>query len=251
MELPPPNGGGRPPLRRGTDEQTSIVPRVEPPEPDGPEAGSGRRAPLSRAPLSRAPLSQQARRARLITLVVVAVALLGVLPAALLLRDTGKDPVLTAMDSLSVPGWASEQHEDVATGNRWCIDTCRLRERTWRSAKPAKETDPAYQQALVQSGWLPWHTAGCPTGTAGVYSCWQRDQYVLDLWTRDAPCDLSNVAPAPSAGTPSGAPPSGTAGAGPSAVPIPTPTGSEPPSTCSGSLVTVKVSEKVDPHWHK
>jgi hypothetical protein len=190
---------------------------------------------------------RRARRARLITLAAVAVVLLGVLPTVLLLRDAGKDPALTALDSLNVPGWAAEQHEDAVSGNRWCIDTCRLRERTWRSTKGAKETDPVYQQALIQTGWQPWHSPGCPTGTAGIYTCWQRDQYVLDLWSRNAPCDLSNVAPAPSSGAPSGAPPSGN----PSAVPIPTPTGSEPPPTCSGSLITVKVSDKIDPHWHK
>ena len=126
------------------------------------------------------------------------------------------------------------------------MDTCRLRERAWRSTKPAADTDPVYQQALTSAGWRPWHTPGCPTAN-GSYTCWQRDELVLDLWTRDTPCDLASLPPVPVGGGPS-------ASATPIATPIATPTGAEPPKTCAGSagsLVTAKVVNRVDPNWHR
>jgi hypothetical protein len=226
------------PIRRGTDEQLVVVPplRGSGEQP----AGSPRRGtdPADAAPGGRLQL-RQARQLRLVTLAAVAIVLLAALPAIFLARDATRDPVFASLDSLRLPGWAAQGHEDAATGNRWCVETCRLRERTWRSTKPAKDTAPAYQQALADAGWFPWTTAGCPKVATGVYTCWQRDEFALDLWVRDAPCDLSAVV-APSAG----------AGGSPSAAPIPTPTGSEPPPTCAGSLVTAKAADRVDPHWH-
>jgi hypothetical protein len=165
--------------------------------------------------------------------------LLGLLPAIFLVRDAAGDPVFAGLDSLELPGWAAQGHQDLASGNRWCVDTCMLRERTWHSTKPAADTDPVYRRALISAGWQPWHTAGCPTAP-GSYTCWQRDEYVLDLWTRDTPCSLASVPPTPLAGGPSA-----------SANPVPTPTGAEPPPTCAGSLVTAKVANRVDPNWHR
>jgi hypothetical protein len=119
------------------------------------------------------------------------------------------------------------------------VQTCRLRERTWRSARPASDTAPVYQRALVDAGWSRSRTTGCPT-TPG-YTCWERDEYVLDLWTRDASCDLAGLVPAPGTSAPSGNP-SG---------PAPTPDGSAPPAVCAGSFVTAKVANRVDPNWHR
>jgi integrin beta 3 len=192
----------------------------------------------------RSPLRQQVREARRLRLIILAsltVVLLAALPAIFLIRDAAGDPVFAGLDSLSVPGWADQSHQDLASGNRWCFQSCRLRERTWRSAKAAADTDTVYEQALASAGWHPWHSAGCPT-SVGKYSCWQRDEYALDLWTRDAPCDLANVAPAP------GTSPSSL---DPSANPVPTPDGSQAPATCSGSLVTAKVANLGDPNWHR
>jgi hypothetical protein len=150
---------------------------------------------------------------------------------------------------LQLPSWAVQGHTDQAAGNRWCIGTCRLRERTWRSAKGATDTAPAYEQALAEAGWQRWQTGGCPKPQSGVYTCWQRDEYVLDLWVRDAPCDVTNVPGAPASAGPGGAASTGPdASGGPG--PLPTPSGSEPPPTCGGSLVTAKVGNGVDPHWH-
>jgi hypothetical protein len=243
--------GEQAPVRRGTGEQAPVRrPAGEPPsirrgtgEPPVTRPGAERPS-AQRAPGRRTQLRQQvreARRFRLITLAAVAVVLLAALPAIFLIRDAAGDPVFAGLDSLAVPGWADQSHQDLASGNRWCIQTCRLRERTWRSAKATADTDKVYEQALVAAGWHQWHTAGCPT-SAGTYTCWQRDEYALDLWTRDAPCDLANVAPAP------GSSPSAL---DPSANPIPTPGTTEAPATCTGSLVTAKVANRGDPNWHR
>jgi hypothetical protein len=238
-EQPPVGGrrgtGEQPPvaLRRGSGEQPALGGHrnvVELPPPGQP---AGRRDLLRQQIL-------ETRRLRLVILAAVAVVLLAALPAIFVIRDASADPVFAGLDSLSVPGWAAQSHQDLFSGNRWCVETCRLRERTWRSTKTTKDTDPVYQQALIAAGWQHWHGTACPSA-AGVYTCWQRDEYALDLWTRDAPCDLANVAPLP------GTSPSAL---DPNATPIPAPTGSEPPATCDGSLVTVKVANRADPNWH-
>jgi hypothetical protein len=184
------------------------------------------------------------RPAHILALAVVAVLLLGVLPLALFLHSAGSDPVVTDLNSLSLPAWADVQHQDDASGSRWCIKDCRLRERTWRSEKSATETDAVFQTALTGEGWVRSQAPGCPKIDTGTYTCWQHDQYVLDLWTRNAVCGLSGVAPSPGAPPPS-ASPSATS-------PLdPVPTASGPPPTCAGALVTAKVDDGIDPNWHR
>ena len=171
-------------------------------------------------------------------------ALLGAVPLFLGVRAAARDPVFAGLDSLRLPTWAARIPVDEAHGSRWCIKQCRLRERTWQSERGPEETAAAYEKALRSAGWVPWLTPSCPAeGVEGYDTCWQRDEYVLDLWTRDAPCDLANVAPAP--GTSPSAPDPNVS------QPIPTPTGSEPPATCTGSLVTAKVANRADPNWHR
>ena len=194
-------------------------------------------------------LRRQAGRAPVIALAVAALVLLALLPAILVGKDASADPVFDGLDSLGVPGWAAQAHQDTTLGNRWCVDSCRTRERTWRSTKPAQATDPVFRQALTNAGWRPHTASTCPAAVTGTYTCWEHDKYLLDLWSRDAACSLSNVAPAPgtsAAPVPSG----GAAGTAPSGA-APGPTGTEPPPTCGGSLVTVKVGEVGDPNWHK
>ena len=195
------------------------------------------------APLRELP--DDTRRLRLLALAGLVLVLLVALPAFLLIRDSAEDPVTTGLDSLALPAWAAVGHDDQTSGSRWCIQTCRWHERTWRSSKAAKETDPAYRTALTAAGWTPL-TTGCPTGAAGAgsYSCWQHEQYRLDLWTRDAPCGLANVAPSPGASLPSAAP-SATS----DLLPAPAASASAPPPTCPGALVTGKVAARVDQHW--
>jgi hypothetical protein len=223
--------GGGPPPRRGTGEHHPVAPRHatgEQPVLDLPRRGA-------------AELRRQAGRKPVIALAVAALVLLAGLPAAFLIHDTSVDPVFAGLDALSLPAWAAQTHQDTATGSRWCVHECRLRERTWRSAKPAPATDPVYQQALTEAGWQPRSVAACPRQATGVATCWQHDGYVLDLWTRDAPCDLSNVAPVPARPDASGGPgPDPNAG-------IPSPGASGPPATCQGALVTVKVTDRYNP----
>jgi hypothetical protein len=192
-------------------------------------------------------------------LTIAAFVLLVALPAVFLVRDASTDPVFAGLDRLNLPGWAAQVHQDTATGSRWCVDTCRLRERTWRSAKPAQNTDPVYRQALTGAGWHLLHTGACPAPPTGVYTCWERDEYVLDLWTRDAACDLGNLAPAP--GRPAAPAPGASGGPGPTpgasgspgldpGAGIPSPGASDPPKTCEGALVTAKATEKANNLWH-
>jgi hypothetical protein len=171
-------------------------------------------------------------------LAAMALLLFAALPAIFLARDSDSDPVFADLDRLNLPEWAGQSHEDHSSGSRWCLETCRLRERIWRSNRPAKETGEVYQRALVEAGWRPWTASDCPTGRTGVYTCWQRDGYVLDLWARDAPCSLGNVAPAPSTD--------------PSKVAVPSPDATGPPPTCDGSLVTAKATDAADRRiWHR
>jgi hypothetical protein len=244
------------PPRRGTGEQPPVPPRWSPteqppPGPPPPRHATGEQPVVERlgrrtGELGRrtAELRRQAGRAPVVALALAAFVLLAALPAVFFARDASADPVFAGLDELNLPAWATQARQDASTGSRWCVQTCRLRERTWRSAKPAPATDTVYQQALTAAGWRPWHTPGCPVPASGVYTCWQRDKYVLDLWTRDAACDLAGVAPAPAGPARSGAPvPDPSAG-------IPSPGASEPPPTCDGSLVSAKATERYNRDWH-
>jgi hypothetical protein len=217
--------------------------RAEPPagsQPSGHETDEDRFAPDGDLP-------DESRRLPLTALAGLVLVLLVALPLFLLIRDSAKDPVISNLNSLSLPGWAAVGHQDQSSGSRWCIQTCRWRERTWRSTKATADTDQAYRSALSSAGWSPL-TTGCPAAPGtGKYSCWQREQNRLDLWTRDAVCGLSNVAPSPGAPAPSVAP----SPSDPNLLPLPEPSGSGPPPTCQGALVTAKVAPVTDPHWQE
>jgi hypothetical protein len=180
----------------------------------------------------------------------LAVVLLAVLPALFLIRDAASDPVYGSLNALAVPSWAKIGQEDMSSGNRYCVGTCRLRERVLQSARSTTETDAAYQGALRKAGWERLTGAKCPTSPTGVYTCWQRDQYVLDLWTRDASCATSQAG-GPNPG-PSLVVPSNAIDAVPSAAPSVAPTRNGPvTAACPVSQVTVKVVNRADPLWHK
>ncbi len=220
---PPEN---RPPRGEQVRHQPGPVPDEEPPDD------------IRRARVEQ--LRHQASRTPVLVLALAALVFLVGLPVLLLAHDAGTDPAFGELDRLQLPTWAAQSHEDTWTGSRWCVSSCRLRDRTWRSAKPAPDTDAAYRSALVAAGWQLTRTPGCPVPTSGTYTCWLHDKYVLDLWTRDAPCDLGNVAPVPSAAGGSAAP----------APSIPAPTSSGAPPTCGGALATAKITERGNPHWH-
>jgi hypothetical protein len=66
----------------------------------------------------------------------------------------------------------------------------------------------------------------------GVASCWQRDEYVMDMWIRAPICDVPPPRPSITVAVPT---------PDPSAAPAASPT--EP---CPGALVTVEVRNAID-----
>jgi len=139
--------------------------------------------------------------------VLVVLAILGAPLMFYVLRELTRDPVFVEMDGLDVPGWAAGKPKDSFAGSRWCVQQCRFRQRTWESQRDSKETSGAFEKALTANGWRPWHVKGCPQPQAqqkGVETCWQRDEYVLDLWVyqpecevKEKPADPGNASAAP------------------------------------------------------
>lgn len=134
-------------------------------------------------------------RLRLATYATAAVLVVGFVPMLLLARQVGEDPVFADLDDLPLPGWAATSSGDAATGSRWCLGECRTRERTWTSERPLPETRDAFTSALEAEGWRRLRLEGCPPGVdvVGSYGCWSRDEYVLDLWVRPVPCDVTDL----------------------------------------------------------
>jgi hypothetical protein len=139
--------------------------------------------------------------------------------------------VFSDLDALDLPGWATMQHQDAASGSRWCIGHCRFRERTWASERKDQETFAAYDSALRSAGWRPRATGVCPAVEEGNASCWQRDEYVLDMWVRAPICDIPPPRPAT------------TAQPGPTTGPAPNQSAA---AACPGAYVTVKVFNAID-----
>lgn len=137
------------------------------------------------------------RRLKLATLGVVAAAIVAAVPVALRLDDVTRDPAFVALDELALPRWASAQPRDAATGSRWCVERCRIRERVWRSSRDVADTAAAYRGALATEHWRPFGSKECPTETdVGDYRCFRRDEFALDLWVRPADCaDTEQVCP--------------------------------------------------------
>jgi hypothetical protein len=195
---------------------------------------------------------QQVYRLRAATVIAIVLAVVGAPAAFFVIREFTRDPVFVELDGLDVPKWAAGKHTDGAYGSRWCIRECRFRERTWESERGPQETNDAYVTALHRNGWTTWDVPDCqPQGVDGLEACWQRDEYVLDLWVRAAVCEVKPVRPTvdPSAVVPgaSGKPPSGA----PKASAAPLPAGpSAPPSasadpSCPGAVTTVKVFNRI------
>ena len=176
------------------------------------------------------------RRLRTLTVVVVVLAVVGAVPLFFGIRAAARDPVFVELDGLPLPAWAASSHADEAHGSRWCIRQCRLRERTWQSTRGPDETAPIFEQALRSAGWTTWLTPSCPAeGVEGYDTCWQRDEYALDLWTRAPPCYA--VPPRPGAPSPT-RPPAAGPSAGPTAA-----AGAAP--GCAGAVVTARVFNRV------
>jgi hypothetical protein len=167
------------------------------------------------------------------TLVVVALLLLAAYPIYLFTRSATSDPVFADLDALNLPSWATADHKDAASGSRWCIGQCRFRERTWASRRKDNETFTAYDTALRDAGWRPRSEGVCPAVEEGNATCWERDEYVLDMWVRAPICDIP--------------PPRPTTSPQPGASAAPDPNANAA-QTCPGAYVTVKVFNAIDYH---
>ncbi len=182
-----PAGKGRPPSA-GQQPNAGRQPKAGP-QKAGPQSKAGRQPQARGGRSERLGQIRQVERLRLITLACVTLVLLGALPGFFLIRSAAQDPAFRAMDALPVPGWAAQRPVDQAMGNRWCIETCRVRQRMWESRQGLQPTLAAYRKALGQQGWKPWQVSGCPARQVrGNYTCWRRDEYTLDLWVRAPEC---------------------------------------------------------------
>ncbi|HZE39721.1 MAG TPA: hypothetical protein VE172_13015, partial [Stackebrandtia sp.] len=100
--------------------------------------------------------------------------------------DLTRDPGFAALDALPLPAWASHHPRDAASGSRWCLEHCRVRERQWRSDRDADATVRAYARALTTQGW---RAARCGAATdVGTLHCYRRDEFAVDLWVRASDC---------------------------------------------------------------
>jgi hypothetical protein len=169
------------------------------------------------------------RRLRVATLLSLTVIVLAVLPLIFGIRAVGRDPVYSSIDALDVPSWAAQQVQDRTSGSRWCFLDCPLRERTAQSQQAFGPTGKVYSAALARAGWQPWKVSGCPdqpiSPQDGVYSCWRRDEFTLDLWVRLPECAVDAVA-----------------AQDPATVPSPAPVA---PKKCAGSTVSIKVQNAI------
>jgi hypothetical protein len=93
---------------------------------------------------------------------------------------------------------------------------------SWESQKSPEETDPAYRHALEEAGWRERTQGACPRAAEGIASCWQKDEYVMNMWVRAPICELPP--PRPTTGN----------------TPAPTPT-----ATCPQALVTMQVYNSI------
>jgi hypothetical protein len=156
------------------------------------EIRTGRRASL------RTELNE-VRRTRTVAVIILVLAVLGAPLAFYAVRETANDPVFGHLGALDVPDWAAKNPQDQTTGSRWCIGECRLRQRIMRSERLPDETNVVYTEALKKAGWAAWKIEGCPPeGQDGFESCWQRDEYVLDLFVYQPECEVQLKTPDPS-----------------------------------------------------
>jgi integrin beta 3 len=237
IDVPGHGTGPLPPAVRGTG-RVAVAPAaagvaVPARLDDGPDAEDDAEARGLRSELRQQLRAK--RRLRVVTLVTFSVIVLVLLPLLFGIRATTRDPVFTSLDALDVPTWAAQKVSDRSSGSRWCFIDCRFRERTAQSTQAFAPTDKVYSSALKTSGWLPWKVAGCPdqpiAPSDGLYSCWRRDEFTLDLWVRLPECAVDQVAAQDPAALPS---------TGPNGL-VPT----TPPGKCTGSTVSIKVQNAI------
>jgi hypothetical protein len=216
------------------------LPRIRPPDlPTPPERADGTRtaAAVRAAGYARAELRRQLREHKRVRAMALAVVVLAVLGAPMLYFGVvfaSRDPVLNSLDRLDVPAWAARSSEDrIISGSRWCFIDCRWRERLLVSERGPEETAAVYLAALQDAGWSRWEVEGCPlVEVDGDYSCWTRDEYTLDLWVHPPECAYDPLNQRPEI-------------AAPEATAAPAPGPSAPPADCTGSVVEIKMQNRV------
>jgi hypothetical protein len=170
-------------------------------------------------------------RAMIIAMLSVVVALIGVLPAALVLTESSGNPDFAAIDRLNVPSWAGAHPVDHTSGNRWCLSACLKSERTVSSTHTVAETASAYAIALHAAGWTPAPANACPPAVKGAtQSCWVLDRYQMNVMATTSAC--------------AGPPPPTTE---PGLIDPTTPsTRTSPPAGCAPTEVGISVFDRID-----
>lgn len=205
----------------------------------GPQPADGRGfGGAARIRGARSELRRQLREQKRVRAMALAMVVLVVLGAPMLyfgIVFATRDPVLNSLDRLDVPRWAAQSQQDrIISGSRWCFIDCRFRERTLVSERGPDETTAVYQAALLDAGWTRWQVEGCPqVEVDGDYSCWTRDEYTLDLWVHPPECAYDPLNLRPDVAT---EPPEATDAPA---------TGTPPPDDCSGSVVEIKMQNRV------
>jgi hypothetical protein len=170
-------------------------------------------------------------RGMIIAVLSVVVALIGVLPAALILTESSGNPDFAAIDRLDVPSWAGSHPVDHTSGNRWCLSACLKSERTVSSTHSVAQTATAYTTALRAAGWTPAPANACPPAVKGAaQSCWVLDRKQMNVMVTESAC--------------AGPPPPTTE---PGLVDPTTPsTRASPPAGCAPTEVAISVFDRID-----
>jgi hypothetical protein len=170
-------------------------------------------------------------RSMVIAVMAVVVALIGVLPAALVLTESSGNPEFAAIDHLSVPSWAGSRAVDHTSGNRWCLSACLKSERTVSSTHTVTQTADAYRTALRAAGWTPAPANACPPAVKGAtQSCWVLDRNQMNVMVTASAC----AGPAPPTTEPGLADPTTPS------------TRASPSAGCAPTEVSISVFDRID-----
>ncbi len=170
-------------------------------------------------------------RGMIIAVMSVVLALIGVLPAALVLTESSGNPDFAAIDHLNVPSWAASSPVDHTSGNRWCLSACLKSERTVASTHTVAETAGVYTAALRAAGWTPAPANACPPAVKGAtQSCWVLDRNQMNVMVTTSAC----AAPPPPTTEPGLVDPT-----------TPAPRASPPPG-CAPTSVNMSVFDRID-----